>query len=140
MKAKEYLSQAFWLDKMINNKLEQASNLRELATRATSRHTAERVSGTPDRCPMENAMVKLIDLEREINADIDMLVDLKQDIKDLIYKVGIYKYRLILEYRYLQGKAWEQIAAEMHYDLRWVYRLHGSALLEVAKILEQRAS
>lgn len=136
MTAKDYLSQAFWLDKIINNKLEQASNLRELATRATSRYTAERVSGTPDRYPMENAMVKLIDLEREINADIDKLVDLKQEISGLIEQVSNFKYRIVLEYRYIKGKTWEQIAKDLGYNVRWVFKLHGSALVEISKLLE----
>lgn len=136
MTAKEYLSQAYWLDKIINNKLEQASNLREHATRATSRYTAERVSGTSDRCPMENAMVKLIDLENEINADIDKLVDLKQEINNIIANVSNNKYRLILEFRYIQGKAWEEIADELGYNIRWVFRMHGSALVEISKLLE----
>ena len=36
MTAKEYLSQAYWLDRRINSKLEQLSSLNDIATRSTS--------------------------------------------------------------------------------------------------------
>ena len=41
----------------------------------------------------------------------------------------------VLEKRYLCFQSWEQIAVEMGYDLRWLYRIHGKALEEVKAIL-----
>ena len=55
MKAKDYLSQAYKLNHRIDCKLRQTENLRDLATRATASIHAERVSGTKQRSPMENA-------------------------------------------------------------------------------------
>ena len=80
MTAKEYLSQAFRLDQRINSKLEQVSRLRGMAVKATGSFQAERISGTSQHSPMESAVVKLIDLEYEINDDIDRLVDLKREM------------------------------------------------------------
>jgi len=37
----------------------------------------------------------------------------------------------VLELYYLDGYTWEQVAAAMHLDQRWIYRLHGKALLKV---------
>lgn len=71
MNAKDYLSQVFRLDQRINSKLEQVSSLRDLATKATASIHAKRVSGTKQLSPMENAIVKLIDLKREVDCDID---------------------------------------------------------------------
>jgi hypothetical protein len=45
LKAKEYLSQALWLDQRINNKLEQLETLRALATKVTAKLAEEKVSG-----------------------------------------------------------------------------------------------
>lgn len=131
MNVKEYLSQAFTLDQRINSKLEQVASLRELATKATASIHTERVSGTKQRSPMENTLVKLIELEHEINADIDRLVDLKCEIIDFINQVENPNYRLLLELRYISGNTWEEIADKMQYDLRWIYRLHGKALREI---------
>ena len=131
MKAKDYLSQAYKLNHRIDCKLRQTENLRDLATRATASIHAERVSGTKQRSPMENAIVKLIDLEYEINSDIDSLVDMKREIAVVISKLSSPSHKILLELRYLEGKTWDEIAKAMDYDLRWVYRLHGKALKEI---------
>lgn len=138
MNAKAYLSQAFRLDQQINSKLEQVSALRQLATKATASIHAERVSGTTHRSPMENAVIKLIDLEYEINSDIDRLVDLKRELNALILSIDNHAYRIVLELRYLSDNTWEEVANVMGYDLRWVYRLHGKALQEAAAKLTTR--
>ncbi len=128
MTTKEYLSQAFRLDQRINSKLEQVSSLRDLATKATASIHAERVSGTKQRSPMENAIVKLIDLEHEIDADIDKLVDLKREIIEVINSVEQPEYHLLLELRYLSYKTWEEIAEMMNYSWRNIHYVHGKAL------------
>jgi len=130
MNAKAYLSQAFRLDQQINSKLEQVSALRQLATKATASIHAERVSGTKQRSPLENAVVKLIDLEHEINGDIDRLVDLKRELNGFISGMENHAYKMVLELRYLSSNTWEEVADVMGYDLRWIYRLHGKALAE----------
>ena len=102
-----------------------------MATKATASIHAERVSGTQQRSPMENAVIKLIDLEHEIDADIDRLVNLKRELATFISQMDNQAYRVLLELRYLGGNTWEEVSKIMGYDLRWVYRLHGKALQEV---------
>jgi DNA-directed RNA polymerase specialized sigma subunit len=136
MKAKEYLSQAIWLDRKINNKLEQKERLESLTQKVTVDITQEKVSCPKTTSPMENAIVKLIDLSHEINEDIDRLVDLKKEISETISKVEDNIYQLILEMRYINGKSWDDVSRCMGYDRRWVLRLHGRALKEIDKILK----
>ncbi|WP_242634542.1 DUF1492 domain-containing protein [Bacillus timonensis] len=133
--AKEYLSQAFRLDQRINSKLEQVSMLRELALKTTSTLQDDKVQGTKQRSPMENALVKLMSLEQEINEDIDKLVDLKRELTSFVSEMENPSYRLLLELRYLGGSTWEEVAAIMGYDLRWIYRLHRKALKEATRLL-----
>lgn len=128
MNAKEYLSQAFRLDQRINSKLGQVASLRELATKITANIHTEKVSGTKQRSPMENALVKLIALEYEINSDIERLVGLKQEIMNAVTAVKSDEHRLLLELRYLSFKTWEEIAEIMNYSYRQVHRMHGEAL------------
>ncbi|MGL6015774.1 MAG: DUF1492 domain-containing protein [Selenomonadaceae bacterium] len=80
---------------------------------------------------MEDIIAKMVDLENEISADIDALVDLKREIVSAIKSVDNPEFRTLLELRYLCFKPWEQIALEMGYDLRWLYRLHQKALAVV---------
>jgi len=128
MKAKEYLSQAYYLDQQINAKIEQVYQLRELAKRATSTFTAERISGTPQRSPMENALTKLMDMEKEIDGDIDRLVDYKRNVIEVIGLIQAPEQRLLLELRYLAFKPWEAIAEKLGYGWRNVHYLHAKAL------------
>lgn len=135
MNAKEYLSQATWLDQMIDSKLEQLEALKSLSMKVTSSFTKEKISGgNIEKSKMESTIVKVIDLENEINADIDRLVDLKKNIQDTINKMEDINQQLLLELRYLSRKGWDEIAASMGYDPRTVYRMHGKALKEFERM------
>ena len=87
MTAKEYLSQAHRIDQRINSKLEQVKSLRALAEKATSTLSDTKVSGTNNVTRMQDIITKMVDLEAEINADIDTLVDLKREISTAIKQV-----------------------------------------------------
>lgn len=125
---KEYLSQAFRIDQRIQSKMEQVASLNDLATRATVTYSDMPGSGTRNIHRMEDAILSIIELEAEINADICKLVDTKKDIVHKIKSVENTEYQTLLELRYLCFKSWEQIAVDMGYDLRWLYRLHHRAL------------
>jgi hypothetical protein len=103
-------------------------SLRALATKATSTLSDTPPSGTRNLHSMEDIIVKMIDLESEINADIDSLVDLKREFVFIIKKINNPEYQTLLELRYLCFKTWEQIAVVMGYDLRYLHKLHGKAL------------
>ena len=42
-------------------------------------------------------------------------------------------YKTILLYRYRDGLTWDQIAENMNYNVRWVYRMHKKALMTYEK-------
>ncbi|MHC1731997.1 MAG: DUF1492 domain-containing protein [Bacteroidales bacterium] len=128
MNAKEYLTQAYRIDQRINSKLEQIVSLRELATKATS--TLSDMPHSPNRSKgsMENIIIKMVDLENEINADIDTLVDLKRDIVKVIKKIENPEYQTLLELRYLCFVGWEQIAVDLSYSLQHTFRMHDKAV------------
>jgi DNA-directed RNA polymerase specialized sigma subunit len=129
MNAKEYLSQALWLDQMILSKLEQLETLKSLSMKVTTSFAEEKVSGgNTEKSRMESTLVKVIDLESEINADFDRLIDLKKEIQDTINRMEDINYQLLLEMRYLSGKNWEEIAQELKYNNRTVFKVHGKAL------------
>ena len=132
---KEYLSQAKFLDQRINSKIQQVAALNDLATKATSTLTGMPRNPNHATSSMEDVIAKIIDLQAEINNDIDTLVDLKRNLSATIKAVGNTEYQTVLEKRYLCFQSWEQIAVEMGYDLRWLYRIHGKALEEVKAIL-----
>lgn len=125
MTPKQYLSRARTLDGEINSKLEQIARLKAQLTRCT-----QAFSGTPGGGPHDwtDTVARIVGLEAEINADINRLIDLKQEIKAAIEAVDNPTYRQLLELRYLCGMSWQRIADEMHYDRKSVWRIHGRAL------------
>ena len=131
MTAKEYLNQAYRLDQRIDAKLAQVSSLNDLATKCTA--TLSDMPGSPNRgrSTMEDAIVKIIDLQVEINEDIDRLVDLKREIVVVINSIENLEYRTLLEKRYLCFMTWEQIAVDMAYNVRHIYRMHDEALVKI---------
>lgn len=128
MTVKEYLGQAYRLDQRINSKLEQVDSLNELATKATSILTGMPKNPNKSKSIVADTVVKIIDLQTEINNDIDRLVDLKREIVAMIKSVSNTEHQTLLELRYLCFKSWEQIAVDMGYNVRHVYRIHDEAV------------
>ena len=131
MTEREYLSQAYCLDQRISSRIEQVESLNDLARKAGCA-----ISGmprNPDRAvsSMANAVEKIVDLQAEINADIDRMVRLKAEIMAVVRQVEDPELQTLLEKRYLNFQTWGQIAADMGYNVRHLYRIHERVLLEV---------
>lgn len=131
MTAREYLSQAYYLDQRINSKIEQVESLNDLARKAGCA-----ISGMPRNpnravSPMADAVGKIVDLQAEINADIARMVELKAEIMEVIGQVDDPESQTLLEKRYLNFHTWGQIAEDMGYNVRHLYRIHDRALLEI---------
>ena len=131
MTAKEYLSQAYRLDKRIDSKIEQLKSLNLLATKCTSTLSDMPKSQSISNSRLEDTVVKIVDLQEEINMDIDSLVDLKRDIVKTIKSVQNPDYQIILELRYLCFKTWEEIAVQMNCSIDNVFKIRKNALKSV---------
>ena len=66
---------------------------------------------------VEETVIKIMELEEEIKADMDTLVNLKQDIIRRIKAVKEPELQIILDLRYLAYMPWEQIAIELDYGI-----------------------
>ena len=136
MTAKEYLGQAYRLDQRIDAKIAQVASLNELATKCTATLTGMPRNPNHGNSTMADTVCKIIDLQNEIAADMDRLVQIKKDIVDVIGKVDDVKFRILLEKRYLCGETWEEITMSLYHNRRWVFRLHDKALDAVQEILD----
>jgi DNA-directed RNA polymerase specialized sigma24 family protein len=101
----------------------------------TASYSDSKVGSTKQKSPMENAIVRMVMLEQEINNDIDILYNLKTDIELLVLEIEDPLYRAIINQRYIKNKSWEEIAEALGYQVRWVLKLHNRALKEAEKIL-----
>lgn len=131
MTAKEYLNQAYWLDRRIDSKLEQLSALSDMATKTTSIMSDDVMSHTRNVHSMQDIIVKIVDMKAEINTDIDHLVDLKREIMQVVKAVPNPEHQTLLELRYLCFKSWEDVAQELGYNVRHIYRLHDEAVEQI---------
>ena len=131
MTPKEFLQQIRSADRLIDSKLKQLECLRDETTRTSSMISDMPRSDSPNLQRMESTIVKLLDLEAEINADIDQLVDMKRVARDAINALSNADQRLVLELRYLCYKTWPWIADELGFSISNVYRLHDNALKSI---------
>ena len=133
--AKEYLKSIRTLDMAIKVKEEELYRLKLNIASLSPQTTGERImnSSTSD---MMSTVDKIVDMQAVINAEIDRLVDLKEEARTKINQLKDTRYVSLLTDYYINCKTWEQVAEDMEYDLRWVYRLHSRALQSFSKIFE----
>lgn len=106
--------------------------LREIAPGPSMRFSKEkRVKGGPRDSMVENAALKVVELEEEIASDILDLVRVMKDIASVISRVDSLECRTILEMRYLSFMEWDEISARMGYGSNWVYQKHREALRKI---------
>ncbi|MCD7974378.1 MAG: hypothetical protein LUF25_00980 [Phascolarctobacterium sp.] len=132
MTVKKYLQQAFRINQRIDSKIVQLEELNALAQKCTGVITGMLRNPSPATFGMENVVCKIVDLQNEINADIDSLVDLKAEIMHAIKTVDDIDCRLLLERRYLGMKTWEEIAYDMCKTGRNIHMLHDRALKKLS--------
>jgi DNA-directed RNA polymerase specialized sigma24 family protein len=136
MTAKEYLRQYRDADDAINAKLDQIHRLRELATKTTQTLAKDRVRASGEQDKVAKIVTKIVDMEREVDADIDGLREVKRQVEDTIAGVSDPRERKVLTLRYINGLRWEEIAVQLNYHYRWVLELHGRGLRAVEKNME----
>lgn len=125
---KQELYRIISLNQLIESKLRQLEQLK--ATYYDLKSIVDDVTGvrgTNISKPTENAAVKLMALSEEINRDIDTLVDLKEKAAAGIQRLD-WKYRVIMELRYMECLSWAEIADKLGYCRQHVNRCHGEAL------------
>lgn len=133
MTAKEYLSQVKNLNDSVNNKIIDLQKLRDNVLSIKSTSYGDRVQNNNNNDSLSNTVAKIIDMQEDINKDIDNLIDLKCKIGNEIATLNNPLHITLLHKRYIHLSKWEQIAVDMNYDIRQIYRIHGRALQEFNK-------
>lgn len=131
MTAKEYLRQAYLLDRFIESNIKTLEDLKLMRTTIQGCSYDERVGSNPNRnieAPFIRTIEKIWELEDEINEQICQQVSLHREINEAIDQLEDPAERLVLKYRYLNGMEWENIAREMSVSYRTVHRINASAL------------
>lgn len=128
MTAKEFLQQAIDLERQIDADMLEACRVRSIAEKVTATFTADRVTGGQPGRRIEDAAIRLSEIESDIIADIESLVDVKRRIRTAIDCLDRPEEKTVLRLRYLCGKKWEEICVQMNYSWKHIHRIHRNAL------------
>ena len=86
----------------------------------------------------ESAATKLIEL-REVQRDlVDKLWTKRIEIERVIFMIENTTLAELLQRKYIRLQKWDDIATDMKFDSRYIYKLHGKALVEADKIIRKR--
>lgn len=133
MKTKDYLSQVSRLNKMINNKLSEIHQLRELSVSISAIGNDEKVQTSPNFDKIGTTVAKIDEMENNLDKMIDEYLVKRERIIaqiDTMEEESVYQ---VLFSRYIEKKTFEKIATEMEYSWRQIVRLHGKALQQFEK-------
>lgn len=120
------------MDREIQRKLEECERWHARLGRITSRLSLEPAGGGSIYKTNDTDIIdQIIDMERDMDQGIDRLIHIRQGVSACIEAVANDRERQLLQYRYLDGLTWEQIAVTMCYSWRQVHRIHSDALRSV---------
>ena len=132
MTAKEYLKQAYRLDHRINSDIAEMERLRQMVEGVGSTgFESHRNPNRPTEAPFVRTLEKVWELERTINEEVDLFVDLKAEIRSVIETVEQPDEQMVLRYRYIHNMTWSEIGEKLHSDRTTVFRWHNDALRHV---------
>lgn len=137
MNAKDFLRQIKKLDRLIENKLIEIQRWKDIANNTTATLSGERVQSSGNPQKIADAICRYIDLEREINQDIDELVEAKKDVIGVIEQLNATEYDIIHKI-YVQYLTLEDVADAYDRTYSWATTIHGRALKHVQNILNKR--
>lgn len=128
MTTKDYLNQISRINRMINNKIVEISQLKELACSISAVSGEDRVMVTPNFDKIGTKQAKIDEMERNIDALVDEYIIKRDKIVSQIDSMEDENVYNVLFSRYIEKKTFEVIATEMNYSWRQTIRLHGIAL------------
>ncbi len=139
VRAKEYLNRLYYLQNKVEVLTEEIEKLDSLSRKVTGTYGGERVSHSSKADTMENAIVKVIDMKKQLQEEMARLLETQQEIRETIAAVTNTTYRSLLEMRYVNMWHWSRIFGVLGLGKSQAYNLHGKALVAVDRILQKNA-
>ena len=127
---KEQLEGIKILDDSINVKISEIGSLRDIATSINAVLKDEVVQASKEHDKMGSLVAKIVDLENEVNADIDKLVDLRTSLLEEIKNVlgqGTVEFNVIY-LKYFVYKRQCEISYLINYTRQAVGEIEKRAL------------
>lgn len=136
--AQLFLERPERLEAIIENKLIEQRQWKDLALSITANMDGERVkSSSTTTSKMEDAVIKCLEVEEIIAAEVERLIAEKQKVVrtiEALYSPTEYR---ILHMRYIQYISLTDIATKLNKDYTWVTTVHGRAVKHVQNLLNK---
>lgn len=131
-----YEEKVRWLRRYLDAlKLEVELRQELEAQRARACKTTAALTGMPgggsDGQALPRAVESIVAAQQELQAQINLCGATRREVVAALDQVTDARDHEILRRRYLLGQRWENIAVEMHIELRWIYRRHRRAVSEL---------
>lgn len=134
MTVKKWLKRARVIDVEINQLLIAKKEAYEYALGCGVDTSKESVQGSGGN-GSEDKFIKVADYEMMIDKKIDLLLTVKNEIIKAVDEVEDSTYRTLLIAYYVNCRTWEQVAEEIGYGVRHIYRIHEEALKKIGEVL-----
>lgn len=134
-KVKRLLKAAGYAQRRVKRLDEQLASLRAMREKVTPTMTqAPGGGGTGNR--IEELTMRIMELEEEQRRRILSYLGAYHNAQEAIDHLPEDNQKLILSQRYLEGDYWEDIARDMSYSRRQVFRIHDEAIAFLVEILK----
>jgi len=133
MTTKEYLLQVRKLEYKISRMKLRSEEYERLSHSISSpKYDSEPVSGTRNlEAPFVKWIMKKCDLDREIEALEEKLVNLKAEIMLTIETLDNEDYKNVLVWHYINGESFREIAEKLYVSDATVFRWHRRGIEEL---------
>ena len=131
---------------MIKNRKLERLQLLDIACCTTSRtesvvvdgelHNMDKVQGFGKQDKMAEAITQYVDLENDFHGIIS-LIQKRDEIIRNIELLNVFEYDVLFK-KYVQGKDYYEIADECNKSHSWATSIHGRALKNLQKILDEK--
>jgi hypothetical protein len=88
----------------------------------------ERVQTSTGSGGLEATVLERDRIQKEIDKAMSLYISERQQIIDRIHRTDKEEYIQVLYKRYIEGKDFEEIKREMHYEVSYLRKLHIKAL------------
>lgn len=136
MQAKDFLKDLRTQDYRLRSIEEAILVLESKATKVTSAWKDIQVTGGVND-GIAGIVVKLIETQQKYIREWDRLIDDRNAAERLIAKMENKNHATLLWLYYVRMKNWEQVAEIMSFSISYVFTMHGVALAEFQRIVDE---
>lgn len=137
MNAKEYLQQLDKIDFLIESKKNEIEQLRAKLFGGMNYENDGSKKASSDINKNEKIIIKIIELEEELNKQLGELIDAKKKIIKVVDQLQDINEVKVIYLRYFQQYRWSRIQIELNYSKSHLMRVHMNALKNLNEILEK---